>query len=110
MNSTDTLGSQKMFSMTQRNLGASLTSLMPKGESKRETPMIKLQKVEECDDMVNQPLSDTEEAKSSVKTPATAASIRSKKQSETNASVSEIFKQRIAQFRRTISKGMNFSD
>ena len=110
MNSTDTLASQKMFSMTQRNLGASVTSLVPKGESKRETPMIKLQKVEEGEDTFNQPFSEAEESKASTKTPATAASIRSKKQSESNESVSEIFKQRLAQFKRTISKGMNFAD
>ena len=85
-----------MFSMTQRNLGASVTSLMPKGEVKRETPMIKLQKVEEGEDSGNLPISDAEESKTSTKTPAIAASVRSKKQSATNESVSEIFKQRIA--------------
>mmetsp|Transcript_35361 Transcript_35361/g.46544 ORF Transcript_35361/g.46544 Transcript_35361/m.46544 type:complete len:126 (+) Transcript_35361:527-904(+) len=104
MSSTDNLGSQKMFSMTQRNIGT-ISSLITKPETKRETPVIKLTKVEESEPEVKQASSEE------VSTPATVSSARSsqKKLSE-NQSVSEIFKQRIAQFRRSMSKGMTFAD
>ena len=104
MSSTDNLGSQKMFSMTQRNIGT-ISSLITKPETKRETPVIKLTKVEESEPEVKQASSEE------VSTPATVSSARSsqKKLSE-NQSVSEIFKQRIALFRRSMSKGMTFAD
>lgn len=78
------------FSMTTR--GITLNQLTAK------TPIIKLTKIEDFEQK-----SITEESK-------LTASASTKKETAAGASVAETYKQRLAQWRRTMSKGMIFAD
>lgn len=63
-----------------------------------KTPIIKLTKIEDFEQK-----SITEESK-------LTASASTKKETAAGASVAETYKQRLAQWRRTMSKGMIFAD
>ena len=116
MVSSEQFGSAKVFSMTQRQVAApTVSSFVVKPETKKETPIIKLTKITTVNtDEKN--ATEAEETKTTTANTTSQAAGKStfviqKPQGEKEGEpVSEIFKQRLTQFRRNISKTMVFAD
>ena len=111
MSSTENLGNLKMFSMTQRSIGSatggSLLSKAAVADTKKETPLIKLMKVDECEAGEKQASGEDDVNETQKAADSTAAQ---KQPFDEGQSVAEVFKQRLTQFKRTLSKGMTFAD
>ena len=133
VSSTDNLsiltGGKPQLSQTQRasGLSATLAQIAPKTTtaagaptvgSAKETPVIKLSKVEEIEGAANDlpATSAFEETKTAgtISKSSDETGLKSSRSAQPEIAekepVAEVFKQRIVQYRRTISKSMVFSD
>ena len=115
MSSTDNMPTLSASSKTAHTSRATLNQTY---QTKKETPLIKLTKVEE-NVGTDKPIA-TEESKASSLATISSDTVKSSRTAQPmltepdceggKQKVSEVFKQRMVQFRRQISKGMVFSD
>ena len=120
LSSNDNLHTTNIVSARVNNMSlshcttSSVAHIVPKSTTAKETPMIKLQKVKEAQGNDKPALSEEESKGTYSANGDTITSSRTapSKANETanKESVAELFKQRITQWRKSISKGMVFSD